>query len=260
MRPDALRRPLLLAVVAALSGSALVAIIGLVSGEFGDTQLRIILTTVSLALAGLLALPGTLLLDQRRLRLLAAADLALTAAALGAVLFLIWAQWEDASGAAGKAFVVSVAFAAAAGQASAVESRRAAADSRLLTGLAVLSHGTVVVVACMVAAAVLAEIDDNDAYYRALGAVAVTDFLFVTLRPVIRRFGGAPSAPVQIICVLERPPERLPEDGYRARADAPDVIECAVRARDFASAAATAIRELERRGVRVVRVERAPVE
>ena len=61
------RRLLLSAVAAVLTLTALLAIGILLFGRFGETEGRILGTTIFLALFGLLSLPAAILLDQKRL-------------------------------------------------------------------------------------------------------------------------------------------------------------------------------------------------
>src|SRR5687768_5094971 len=68
---DDARRLLVRLVVVSLVATAGAAIVALLAGEFGDTQLRVILTTGAVSLYGLMALPAGVLLEQRRLTALA---------------------------------------------------------------------------------------------------------------------------------------------------------------------------------------------
>ena len=125
-----------------------------------------------------------------------------------------------------------------------------------MTRLIQFSSSSGLTLASLVSLAVLFEIED-DGIYRLLGAVAIVNVLAALLQPILRRTAApATEGGLRILCIVERPPERLPRRGYRAREASPTEIECELRAGDFASAAGRAIRELERAGARVVRVER----
>jgi hypothetical protein len=134
-------------------------------------------------------------------------------------------------------------FAIAGAQASATTIRRREGDSdgvRVLYGLGLL---LAVAAAAMTAIAVWAEIDTTG-YYRALGAVAVLGVLATLLQPALRRFGGGAEA---------RPSART-----RVRLTLADgaTVEVEEGGRDFAEAAARAIRKAETGGGSVARIER----
>jgi hypothetical protein len=76
-----LRKLLLVATVTALCGTALIAIIALLAGDFDDTDLRILATTGGFGLASLIATRGTALLDQGREHALGYAVIVLAALA-----------------------------------------------------------------------------------------------------------------------------------------------------------------------------------
>ena len=84
------RRILLSAVVAVLTLTALLAIAILLFGSFGETEGRILGTTLLLAVFGLLALPSVILLDQRRLPGLAVPGVVLAAASFGLATAGMW--------------------------------------------------------------------------------------------------------------------------------------------------------------------------
>lgn len=219
-----LRRLLVRLVAVSLVLTAAAAIVALLAGDFGDTQLRIILTTGAVSFYGLMALPAGVLLDQGRLRALAQASGAAVVVAFVLVLYLVWAEWDDAGETAWKTAVVATTSAGVLAQIAAALSRRRAEDSLWVVRLTVASIAAGALLGAMIVAAVLAEIDDSG-YYRFLGAVAVADVLLLALPPVLRR--GQPSP------ATEQGRVRL-------------VIEV------DAAAAGELEREVERRGGRVV--------
>ncbi len=240
MQLDA-RRLFLAAVVASLCATAAIAIVTLLLGDFGETEARILLTTAAISLYSLLSLPAGALLDRGRLRPLALANLGLAILGFLLALNLVWIQWDDAGDASWKSLVVVTAATGALAQAGGVESRHRDGDRGRVRNLTIASHASAVLLAVLISVAALEEVDD-DGYYRALGAVAVANVLLVALQPVLRRLGGAAANVHRLACVME--------GGRRVDRELP--------ARDFAAAAERAIRDLERGGERVVRVERTP--
>lgn len=237
-----IRRLLLVATVAALSLTALIAIVALLAADFGDTELRILATTAGFGLVSLIAMRGTVLLDQNRQTRLAQVVIGASAVAFLAEL---WAVWLDTDRpAAWKSYVCAIAVATALGQIAGMLARRRPADPTSI-GLLVWASGIcAVVLALMAITAAIAEIDDAG-YYQAFGVIAVLDVLGVALQPVVRRLGAPSTARVQpgtatdrFVCVLAdgRTVERT------AGTDLPDAV-------------ASALREAAERGDRVIRIE-----
>jgi hypothetical protein len=123
----------------------------------------------------------------------------------------------------------------AAAQGCAVESRRRDSDSPLVNRLVTGSAVSGAILTGLGVLAILTEIQDGG-FYRLLGAVAIIDVLCVVLVAVFRRAAGP---------VGRR--HRIRIDGRLVESPG----------RDFAAAAANAIREAERGGREVRRIERA---
>jgi hypothetical protein len=235
-------RPLLLvATVSALSLTALVAIVALLTSDFGDTQLRILATTGGFGLASLIAMRGTALLDQRRHVALGRTVIGLCALSFLIELAILWLYIDSEE--AWKSYVCAIAFAVALGQIAGMIARRRETDPPSI-GPIVWAAGTCgVISAVMATAAALLEID-NGGYYRGFAVVVVLNVLLITLQPVVRRLSTrAPAAPSEssranFVCVLA--------DGRRVEGDADD---------DLPNAVADALRGLRRRGERVTRIE-----
>jgi hypothetical protein len=223
---------LLRAVVGALCITAAIAVVVLLAGSFDETSGRILASTSAVSFFGLLAAPAGVLLERGHAVLLARVSAALTAATFVLTFFLIWSDWSNDLG---KTWGVLLTLAAAAAQAAAVESRRRDSDSTAIARLMAGSMLTGSVLAALGVVAILAEIDDSS-YYRLLGAVAIVDVLAIVVVAVLRR-GSGPIAQT-----------------HRVRVDG-ELVE--VAGRDWAGAVASAIRQAERDGSTVRRVERA---
>jgi hypothetical protein len=223
---------LLRAVVGALCITAAIAVVILVGGSFNDTSWRILASTSAVSFFGLLAAPAGVLLERGHAVLLARASAALTGISFVLTLVLIWSDWSNELG---KTWGVLLTLAAAAAQAAAVESRRRDTDSPTISRLVASSMLTGSVLAAMGVLAILTEIGDSE-YFRVLGAVAILDVLLIAVVAVLRR-GAGPIART-----------------HRVRVDG-RLLE--VPGRDWAAAVATAIRQAEREGSSVRRVERA---
>jgi hypothetical protein len=235
-----LRRGLLIATVTALSVTALIAIIALIAGDFGETELRIMATTAGFGLCALIATRGTALLDQNRYEALAR-----TVIGLAALAFLIelWIVWIDEDAEAGwKSYVCAIVLAVALGQIAGMIARQRHTDPPAVRVIAWAAGVCAVVLATMGCYAALAEVD-SAGYYQAFGVVAVLDILGIVLQPVVRRLGtpqtiaeaGAGGAFTLVLADGRR-------SAHEARVDLPDEV-------------AAALREARGRGERVTRVE-----
>jgi hypothetical protein len=229
------RRLLLLAVAGLLSASALLAIGILLLGHFGDTEGRILSTTALLAGYGLISLPSTILLDQRRSRSLACTGVGLAVVAAALSVATVWT--EDPAKWLGKTMGTTAVTAVAAAQAAALTARRRDDDPVSVRRLFALSCVLAAVVAAMAAAAIWWEIDSSG-FYRVFGAAFVLDLLTVALQPILVR--ARPTAATHWLSITVASGETL---------------ELEVEAPDLATAVARSIRSLERDGRTVDRIE-----
>jgi hypothetical protein len=183
------RRILLLGVVGLLCASALLAIAILLAGRFGDTERRIMATTLLLAAYGVLSLPGVVLLDQGRDRVLAAGALGLAAAAAALATVSIWG-FPDVD-TVGKSLGTATILAVAAAQVAALLARRKENDPPAVPRLFAASCVTVTL-AAVAAVALLWAQPSASVYPRLLGALVVLDLLLVALQPVTAALASGP--------------------------------------------------------------------
>jgi hypothetical protein len=229
------KRILLLAVATSLSTTALLAIGILLLGDFGEREGRILATTALLAAYGLLALPAGFLFDQRRLRGLAATVLVLASTGFAAAAAAVWTSSPPDE--LGNTVATITAFAVASTQTAALAARRREQDPKAVRRLFATSTALALLLAAMFTAGAWAEIDSS-AFYRIVAAFAVLDVLIVALQPIL---------------ALMRPVGAA----YRLRVfvEPGEMIETTVEAPDLGSAAASAIRTVERSGREVTGIE-----
>lgn len=225
----------LLAVAGLLSISGVIAIGILLFGDFGQTEGRVLATTGLLAAYGLLALPAAMLVDRGRLPTLAVLVLALALAGASLAVSAVWTG--SPSDAHGNAVGTVTAFLLAGAQVSALVLRRPERDRTLIRWLFAMSSVLAVVVAAMFTLLLWAEID-SERYGRVVAAVVVLDLLAVALQPTLSR--ARPKATVI---------------GLQLLLESDEVRDLEVLAPDLATAAAKAIRQIEREGHDVVRLE-----
>jgi hypothetical protein len=82
--------------ITSLAATAALAIGVLLLGDFGDTEGRLLATTLAISVCGLLALPAAALLEQGRSAVLAVALIALTAATFVAFDYVLWLAEDSA--------------------------------------------------------------------------------------------------------------------------------------------------------------------
>ena len=229
------RRLLLAAVAGVLTLSALLAIGILLFGRFGETEGRILGTTIFLALFGLLALPAAILFDQERCVGLAALVLALAVAGFALATAGIWIRNPETT--LGKLTVTVIAFGVASTQTGALAARRRERDARSVRALFAGSTALAFALAAVGATAIWAEVE-SQLFARLFGAAVVLDVLLVALQPVC--------------ALLQRPQQRY---ALHLRLDETGELDVTVEASRLSRAAAQAIEEAERAGGAVVAVE-----
>ncbi|HET9324716.1 MAG TPA: hypothetical protein VFO03_12630 [Gaiellaceae bacterium] len=232
-----LRRLFFRALIASLTATALIAIGVLLFAEFNDTTGRIIATTGLVAAFSLLGMPGGALLDHDRAVWLGWITLALAGSGLVYSLVLLWTESDRGW----RLLVAGVAYAAACSHAAATTGRRRETDPTSVRILYVAAIAGTFLAATLVAFAVWQEVED-ETFYRILAALAVADLLATVLQPVLRRAGREELTRERFALLLTT------ADGSE--------VERTLQAADLAAAAATAIRDVERDGSRVVRLER----
>jgi TRAP-type uncharacterized transport system fused permease subunit len=185
-------------------------------------------------------MPGTRLLEQGQHGGLGRLVVLLAALTL---LVELWAVWIDTdSDVSWRTLAVAISITVALAQIASSIARRRPSDPEAVPLLGLAAGVCALVLALLVSFAALAKIGESG-YYRLLGVVAVLDVLLVALQAAVRRFGAPPAAArasaASFVCVLA--------DGRRVR---PHAV-----ARDLPGAVAAALREFERRGERVRRIE-----
>ena len=229
---------LLLGVAVLLSFSALLAIAILLVGRFGSVEGRILGSTALLAGYGLVALPAIVLLDSGRSRALGLTTAALAALAAALALGAIWSESSsDILGqTVGSATIVALGFA----QVAAVTARRSERDPILVRRLFLVSCGTATLLAAFGVTLLWVAPEGGDAA-RFLGALLVLDLLLVALQPLLARARAGNVARRFVVVTASG-----------------EHIEVEIAGGDVASAAARAIRSVERGGGSVVELKITP--
>lgn len=209
------RRAAIIAIIVSLALAALLGIVALLSGEFGEVQGKVLLTTLTIAAFGTTALCH-LAVVTRSVRLVGFLGIAASAGAALCALVLIWADWSTWTDTEGwwKALGVLTVAAVSLAQANLL---------LLLVGrpqrLIRIALGVTLVALAIVAVMIVVPIltdgevpgDDGDTYWRVFGVLAILDALGTIALPilglVLRTASGAsaPTAPEGL--ALQVPPE-----------------------------------------------------
>lgn len=185
-----LRRLVATVVIVSFSIAALMGILALLGGgDFGETEGRILLTTVivgteSIAVLCYLALAG------HRWAAVGYVGAAVSLVAFGTALWLTWADHDFDTDAPWKLLTISITVAASLAQASLLIAL--AGRKRIGVGLAA-TLVAIAVVAVMIVIPILNESDPGGGYWRALGVVAILDVLGTVVLTAVGAFGGRRS-------------------------------------------------------------------
>ena len=184
------RRAAVIAIIASMSITAVVGIVALLSGDFGQTQTRILLTTLLItgfSVTGLchLAVAG------RPVRVVGFIGIAMSGVALLLGVALIWADWSAVSADVWRWFGVSGILALSLAQANLLlllaGRRHVAVRVELGLTLAAIAG-----VAALLILPILTDGEipgaDGDAYGRAFGVIGILDALGTVVLPVVALF------------------------------------------------------------------------
>ena len=221
------RRAAVIGVIASMSLTAVVGIVALLSGDFGDTQIQIILTTLLITGFSVTALCH-LAIAGRPVRVVGFVGLAVSAAALVLGLALIWLVWGDGSSAVFQLlrwFTVSGILALSLAQANLLLllAGRRHPVLRVALGATLAAIGLLALLLALpiVTDGAIPGPDNADAYARSVGVVAILDALGTVVLPVVALFlrdrpldatddsstradAAATSAPIVVSPLLEQ--------------------------------------------------------
>jgi hypothetical protein len=186
------RRIAIIVTIASLAVAAAIGIIALLSGDFGETQGRILATTTLVAGSSILLLCHLAVVG-RAVRVVGFAGITVTTIALVLALILVWTDWTAGTDLSavwrwlGVAAVVAVSLAHANLLLLLSVRRRAVVRWGLWLTLAMIA-----IVALMIVVPILTDGDipghQGDTYWRVFGVVAILDVLGTIAIPVLSLF------------------------------------------------------------------------
>jgi hypothetical protein len=194
-RPTAVgtaRRVAIYCIVASFSLAAIVGIVALLSGDFGETQGRILLTTVLLGATSITALCHLAIAD-RAMRVVGVVGLAASSVALITGLLLIWRDWDgpgldDWFTVFGTAGVIAVSFAHANLLLLLAGRRRRVIRLGLAVTLVMIAAVAVMLILPIVSQGDIPGPRDGESYWRLFGVLGILDVLGTVVVPVLAIF------------------------------------------------------------------------
>ena len=191
--PLQLKRTFLYALIGSIALSALMGIVAILSGDFGWYELRILLTTVTVAAASVCGLACGACLAARAASFLPKAGIATTLPAAGLVIVGMWIEMEE--DVYWKVTASLAVFAVALAHLSLLSMARLAPQFRWAL---IAAHVVILLVASLLTVMMLFEIDETG-MFQLLGVAAIADASITITVPILHRLSPAhPTGAVEI--------------------------------------------------------------
>lgn len=176
--------------IAGLCLIALVAIVGFLSGDFDETDARVLGTTFALVVYSATSLAGYSLLSRQKAVALGYAGIAASLLGFLTAMNLVWSDSGFDSDGTWKSSFVFLIVALAAAHTALLVLRQQKTDPPSVEAVVGCTIGAISVLASMLVIAILKEVED-EGYYRFLGVIAVLWVLGTILVPVVRKAQGS---------------------------------------------------------------------
>lgn len=188
----AARKGAIYGIIVSFSLAAVVGIIALLSGDFGETQGRIILTTLLMGATSITALCHLAIAD-RAMRVVGFVGLGASALALITGLVLIWRDWNDAAlddwlKVFAVAGVLAVSFAHSNLLLLLAGRRRAVIRYGLMATLVMIAAVAIMIILPIVSEGEIPGPGNEEWYWRLFGVVGILDVLGTVVVPVLAIF------------------------------------------------------------------------
>jgi hypothetical protein len=184
---ETVRRAALIITLISVAIWALIAIIALLGGGFGDTQWKILASSMLVTAAAAVAMAAAVPLHAGRLGPVPWVGIGASAVGFGMIILGLWSEvaWDGAVKTAGSLVIAAVAIAAI----GLIDGARVRSGHRWVV---VASQGLVALAAAMVIAAIWGEFD-NSVFWRVAGVVLVLTAAAVISVPILHRMAGIPA-------------------------------------------------------------------
>ena len=215
----AARKGAIYGIIVSFSLAAIVGIIALLSGDFGETQGRIILMTLLLGATSITALCHLAIAD-RAMRIVGFVGLAASAVTLITGLVLIWRDWDSPGfdqwfKAFATAGILAVSFAHANLLLLLAGRRRPVIRYGLMITLVMIASVAIMVILPILSEGDIPGIGNEEWYWRLFGVVGILDVLGTVVVPVMAIFvRDAPA--IAVVDGADAPAERPVPAGHLA--------------------------------------------
>lgn len=249
---SAARKGAIYGIIISFSLAAVVGIIALLSGDFGETQGRIVFTTLLLGATSITALCHLAIAD-RAMRIVGFVGLAASAVSLITGLVLIWRDWNDEGfddwlKAFLTAGIIAVSFAHANLLLLLAGRRRAVIRIGLMITLVMIAIVAIMIILPIVSEGEIPGVGNEESYWRLFGVVGILDVLGTVVVPVLAIFvRDAPAVAVADAMAGDAAPSPAVASGHLALTLPADVAQAleqraAADGLDTAEAALAALR------------------
>jgi len=184
-----MRRIALIVLVVSVAASAVVGIVSLIAGDFGQTESKVLLTSLCVTGASILAMACGAALDRARNPAVPVVGILLAVAGFGLVIVLVWLEGMQENG--WKTAATLLVFATSAAHASLLSLARLPPVHAWLRICAIAAS---VQLASLVSFALWGEFEE-DWILRTMGVLAILLCAFTILVPVVQRFGRTKALP-----------------------------------------------------------------
>ena len=255
-RVGAARKGAIFGIIVSFSLAAIVGIIALLSGDFGETQGRIVLTTLLMGATSITALCHLAIAD-RAMRIVGLVGLAASTVTLVSGLVLIWRDWNDSAfedwlKVFVTAGVLAVSFAHSNLLLLLAGRRRLVIRIGLMITLVMIATVAIMIILPVVSEGEIPGVNNEEWYWRLFGVVGILDVLGTVVVPVLAIFvRDAPAVTVADAMAQDADAVAPAAAGHLALALPADVAEALQHraAADGVDAADAAVEAL-RRGLR----------
>ncbi len=229
-RVGAARKGAIYGIIVSFSLAAVVGIIALLSGDFGETQGKIILTTLLMGATSITALCHLAIAD-RAMRLVGFVGLAASTVALITGLVLIWRDWNDSAfedwlKVFVTAGVLAVSFAHSNLLLLLAGRRRVVIRIGLMITLVMIAIVAIMIILPVVSEGEIPGFENEEWYWRLFGVVGILDVLGTVVVPVLAIFvRDAPAVAVADSMAQDAGPAASASAGHLALALPADVAQ-----------------------------------
>ena len=180
------KKTFLIAMIVSLCISALIGILVFLFGDFGDTEARLLVSTLAIGGYSLTGLCCSVLYEKRKYISLAISGMGISVIGFLYTLLMIWEFFEFSSNEPWKLLIILIVLSVSIAHTCLlllIEPK-----TKLVSGSLISTIGVIGIVATMLVILVLMEFDNFDEFYfRLLGVFAILDVLGTIVTPIVNK-------------------------------------------------------------------------